>query len=163
MVLAGLYLAHSSQHKMKSVLLPVSVKKINIIRTELAICYSNQDLALVLGDWFSNGPGSHWQYTWRNYHGRRVKLWDLFSGMGPSNVWQPICQCHHMCTYWYSFETTSTYAHPHPLSPSTAVFKVKLSSQVRGAGTWDQIVGWSLWRMVREVYYSLPNLNCEPP
>lgn len=39
MVLAGLYLAHSSQHKMKSVLLPVSVKKINIIRTELAICY----------------------------------------------------------------------------------------------------------------------------
>ena len=59
MVLAGLYLAHSSQHKMKSVLLPVSVKKINIIRTELAICYSNQDLALVLGDWFSNGPGSH--------------------------------------------------------------------------------------------------------
>lgn len=39
MVLAGLYLAHSSQHKMKSVLLPVSVKKMNIIRTELAIWY----------------------------------------------------------------------------------------------------------------------------
>ena len=45
-----------------------------------------------------------------------IKLWGLFSGMGPSNVWQPICQCHHKRTYWYFFQTTSIYAHALSLS-----------------------------------------------
>ena len=53
-----------------------------------------------------------------------------------------------------------THTHTHCLSLSCCI---QSGTQVRGAGTWDQLVGWSLWRMVREVYYSLPNLNCDLP